>query len=78
MKKFTFFGIAFILLSLFEMGDHALQSAESQNGSDQPRMVIPERVFNFGLVRAGEAVEHEFIIKNEGKAILKILNVSPT
>jgi len=35
-----------------------------------PKIVIPEKVFNFGEINQGEKVEHKFKVTNEGKSPL--------
>ena len=37
-----------------------------------PKAVVPEMVYEFGVMRMGESQEHEFIVRNEGKAPLKL------
>lgn len=40
-----------------------------------PRSVLPESEYNFGKVVEGTQVQHEFILKNQGKGSLKIIKV---
>jgi hypothetical protein len=42
-----------------------------------PRAVITELVFEFKNVPEGQKVSHEYVIKNNGDALLKIVKVSP-
>lgn len=37
-----------------------------------------EEVFNFDSIQEGEIVKHDFSFKNEGKAALKIMNITPS
>lgn len=42
-----------------------------------PKMVIKEKVFDFGNVIEGETIEHAFIVANEGNNVLEITRVNP-
>ncbi len=44
---------------------------------DVPKLTVDNAKHEFGKVKEGEEVKHVFKIKNEGKAELVILNVSP-
>lgn len=44
----------------------------------QPQLEIESPTFDFGTVPVGSLVSHDFIIRNIGKAVLEIENVSPT
>lgn len=44
----------------------------------QPKAVFSEEKYDFGSIRQGEIVSHEFVLKNEGNEILKIENVKAT
>lgn len=44
----------------------------------QPQLEIESTTFDFGTVPVGSVVSHDFIIRNAGKAVLEIENVSPT
>lgn len=46
--------------------------------AELPRAVFPEMRYTFGEIQQGAAIGHEFIIKNEGAAVLRILNVRTT
>jgi hypothetical protein len=37
-----------------------------------PKAVVPETTFDFGVMLMGESQEHEFVVRNEGKAPLKL------
>jgi hypothetical protein len=47
----------------------------SWNG--KPRIVLPERRYDFGPVKSWEILEHTFPIRNEGDTVLRIERVSP-
>jgi len=46
----------------------------AQSGS--PKVVFKENQWNFGRIKQGEVVTHEFVFKNEGTAVLKVNRVS--
>jgi hypothetical protein len=54
---------------------------ESQNSyaeqvtSGSPQLFVPETKFEFGEVHEGEAVRHQFILKNKGSSALTIKDV---
>lgn len=61
--------IAFALLALPLPGAVA---------ADAPKAAFPESAFTFDRAISGSVVEHDFVVKNEGSAPLRILNVSMT
>ncbi len=46
--------------------------------AEMPQLSIPEKSFSFGKVVQGTKVEHTFVIRNEGKDLLRIEKVSMT
>ncbi len=42
-----------------------------------PKAVVPEPVYQFENVPEGQKVSHEYVIKNGGDSLLKIVKVSP-
>ncbi len=48
---------------------------EAQAG--EPKALIPETSFDFGLIPAGSVVSHHYLIKNAGTDSLKIEGVRP-
>lgn len=46
--------------------------------ADAPKAAIPEAEFTFKRVISGSVIEHDFVVKNEGSAPLRILNVKMT
>lgn len=44
----------------------------------KPVAVFPEFTHEFGEVTRGQKLHHIFVVKNEGKVDLQILNVAPT
>ena len=52
----------------------AVPTAEAQN---PPQVVVPERSFNFGKVKGGQTVTHDFLIYNKGIGELLIRRVAP-
>jgi hypothetical protein len=43
-----------------------------------PKLVIPEREFDFGSVSQGQKVEHEFVVRNDGDEDLLIQRIAPS
>jgi hypothetical protein len=42
-----------------------------------PRLIIRDGVFDGGTVNEGETIKHTFLIRNEGNAPLRIIDVKP-
>ena len=40
-----------------------------------PKLVVPERIYDFGSMRDTETLVHDFILRNEGTGVLEIKNV---
>jgi len=47
-------------------------------GAEAPKAVVQETRFDFGRAMYGTVVEHDFRLKNEGSATLKIVKASMT
>lgn len=47
-------------------------------GADAPIAIFPTFTHDFGEVSRGQKVKHSFVIRNEGKVDLEVLNVAPT
>ncbi len=52
-----------------------LSSLSIASPAEAPKAVFPETRFAFGTARQGTTVQHEFVLKNEGEAALRILGV---
>lgn len=50
----------------------------NQAQSGQPRAVAEEMIKDFGSVNKGRRLAHEFVIRNEGDAVLEIMEVKPS
>lgn len=61
----------FALLLALPSNIHAAQPA----AAPAPRAVLSESEYHFGKVVEGTLVQHEFILKNQGKGPLKIIKV---
>lgn len=70
MSKVVFFCEVMVLLIL-----GVILVCQAQAG--EPKILIPETSFNFGLVPAGSVVSHYYLTKNMGTDTLKIKAVSP-
>jgi hypothetical protein len=53
----------------------ALLGAVAANSADSSQVLFPETHHNFGSVRAGSMVEHDFVLKNQGQSPLRIQRV---
>ena len=42
-----------------------------------PKLIIKQKEFHFGDVAEGDVLSHEFVVSNEGHAVLQIQNVKP-
>ena len=56
----------------------ALLSLPDVAGADAPKAVFPDAGFDFGRTMYGSVVEHDFVLRNEGSAALKIVKASMT
>jgi len=50
-------------------------SMTPEQKANAPKITFSEKVFDFGTVKQGESVVHEFVFKNEGKSNLEIRRV---
>lgn len=51
--------------------------AQDKKADLKPEMYLPETKFDFGKVFEQEKYEHDFVVRNNGKADLVIQNVKP-
>ena len=65
MRKFFMFAFLLVFSLILPAQDAA------------PKMVIDHSIFDAGTVLKGALVEHDFIIKNEGNAVLEIKSAKP-
>jgi hypothetical protein len=70
MKRVIFFCGLLVVLMLGLIFLYEAQAGE-------PKMLIPETTFDFGLIPEGNVVSHHYLIKNLGTDTLKIENVRP-
>ena len=68
-----------LVTTLFLLSNLAWATAEKAVGgaSGGPKIVITEKVFDFGVVPQGETISHEFKVINEGNKPLQIKDVKP-
>jgi len=52
-----------------------LCAAETPSAASAPVAQMPETVYQFPLTAEGKYVRHNFVIRNTGSAVLKVLNV---
>ena len=70
MKRAVFFFGVLLLLTLGLIFLYEAQAGE-------PKVLIPEPKFDFGLIPAGSVVSHYYLIKSVGTDTLKIERVRP-
>jgi hypothetical protein len=58
---------------LIAVGVFSVMAGEAKG----PQMVLKERVFDFGQVKEGELLVHDFVVLNEGDETLEIRDVKP-
>ena len=63
------------LLGIFAV-THMVYAEEVVQGF-APEITCEETIYNFGEAEASETIEHTFVIKNEGNAVLEISRVRP-
>ena len=64
-----------ILCSLMMLTVLSLPAAGQEKQA--PRMIIKDGIYDGGAVNEGEVIKHTFLIRNEGNATLRILDVKP-
>jgi hypothetical protein len=42
-----------------------------------PKIKVDMLIYDFGQINQGQAVSHDFIVHNQGNAVLEIKNVKP-
>ena len=67
----SFLGVFCLIITCFLLPS----TSTAEQSLPLPQTEIAERIFDFGQVRQGTVVEHEFNIKNSGAAPLKILKI---
>ena len=70
MKRLIFLCAVFVLLTF-----GLILLCEAQAG--EPKVLIPEPRWDFGLIPAGSVVSHYYLIMNAGTDVLKIEKVRP-
>jgi hypothetical protein len=73
--------IAFIMLPggfvLDHYGKRTLGAAYAEDGQAIPKVKFLKKKFNFGSVKKGNVISHDFTVMNEGNAVLKIVDLIP-
>lgn len=70
--KYRFAPLALIVLA------GLLLAAAPAQAADQPKIKIPVREFDAGIISKGDKVNHTFTVKNTGSAALSISQVKPS
>jgi hypothetical protein len=77
MKKPAFNLLKLWLFLVLPLAPLTLQAAEKPSAA-APVAVMPETVFKFPDTMDGNYLEHDFIIQNQGNAVLNVLRVKTT
>ncbi|MEA3359806.1 MAG: hypothetical protein U9R17_10455 [Thermodesulfobacteriota bacterium] len=67
--------LVLILLFLLPCMDSFAQNVVTVKGV--PKIKVDMLIYDFGQVNQGQAVIHDFIVHNQGNAVLEIKNVKP-
>ena len=65
--------LAMICIALFSLCAYASLAQEAGG----PKMILKERLFDFGEVKEGKIIRHTFEVLNQGDEILNIEKVTP-
>lgn len=60
-----------------ETGSGIKAAAQPESDQARPQAWLPEKIHNFGTVKGGQTVSHDFVIHNKGQADLIIQKVTP-
>ncbi len=71
MKRWVPLCFLWLVWALFIPG-----AACSQIGGKDPHLFLTEEIFDFGTVKEGDRLSHDFIVRNTGEAPLEIHKVS--
>lgn len=77
MKKLIILG-AFVLTAQFAVAQMAAAPGSNQPSSDVAVAVVDNLVFDFGKIKQGVPVTHEFSFVNKGKVPMIITNAQPS
>ena len=68
----------FVLLTAASLVVFAVAAGAVASAADGPKLVVPEKIKDVGVVAQGEVLEVDFALVNEGDEILEIKAVRPT
>jgi hypothetical protein len=71
MKRFLMLPVMFFLVLV------ALPLSAPAGSATGPKMVMPEKHYDFKDVGEGVVIEHTFQVTNQGTEVLQIKNVNP-
>lgn len=72
MKRRLVFNITLLLITVMVIMGYSHLAGQA----GRPKLVFKEKVWDFGRIKQGEVVTHEFVFRNEGTAPLKITRVT--
>lgn len=61
------------MVNLLRIGIFLAASALAAASEELPYAILPATEYDFGEVRLGQAVSHDFLVKNLGKGVLKVI-----
>jgi hypothetical protein len=76
IKALLIIGVVFTTFFVF-FGCACAWAEDAGIPASPPKMVLKERVFDFGEIMEGKVLKHEFIVLNKGKGRLEISKVVP-
>jgi len=82
LTTITMAALAAVSRSALAQPDATTPPAAATTGAiatgDQPKCVVEEMTFNAGDIAKGTTIDHDFVVKNTGKADLMITSVKPS
>ena len=58
-------------------GEKTSGAAYAEEGKARPKVKFLKKKFNFGSIKKGKVIAHDFTVINEGNAVLKIVDLIP-
>ena len=76
-NKYIILIISLFLVSIISCKDQKSDNnaSKTENSSNTPQLFVDSKLFDFGVVNQGKALEHIFKIKNKGSSQLKISRI---
>ena len=58
-------------------GEKTSGTACAEDGQARPKVKFLKKKFNFGSIKKGKVISHDFTLMNEGNTVLKIVDQIP-